>query len=227
MMKTKRLTWAHLISISFDNIKANIKIRDTFEIRIFSLSKTVQDSLGKLRICRFQNRLIFTNQQQRNWRLKRPRSVCWFVTFCIKIIFFEMFLFLSLSIFSQNSGYSKKVLFYLPVSGSSNLELYSPLAKNLASRGHEVRGQEVASSFKVWLESLQVTFVTSLKILNLNEVHQIVVQTPTFQTFQDDMSLLFKTKNSSIWDHFQKLAVFYKSILQVILRKEIISFAKI
>jgi len=57
--------------------------------------------------------------------------------------------------------------------------------------------------------------VTSLKILNLNEVHQIVVQTPTFQTFQDDMSLLFKTKNSSIWDHFQKLAVFYKSILQV------------
>jgi len=95
------------------------------------------------------------------------------------------------------SGHSKKVLFYLPVSGSSNLELYAPLVQNLATRGHEV------------------TLVTSLERQDLKGVQQIVVQTPIFQTFQDDLSLLFMTKNSSIWDHFQKLIKFYKSILQV------------
>ena len=69
------------------------------------------------------------------------------------------------------------------------------------------------------MESLQVTLVTSLKRQDLKEVHQIVVKTPTFQIFQDDMSLLFKTKNTSIWDQFQKLVAFYKSLLQVLFGK--------
>ena len=62
---------------------------------------------------------------------------------------FEIIPFIIIYHSITNSGYSKKVLFYLPVSGSSNLELYTPLAKNLASRGHEVRMEGIPSSFRV------------------------------------------------------------------------------
>jgi len=89
-----------------------------------------------------------------------------------------------------------KVLFYIPVSGLSYLEVYKPLAAELASRGHKV------------------TFVASQSLKDLDNVHQIVVNTPSFNSLTEDLSMLF-VSNSSVWDRFKRLSKLYGSVIQV------------
>ena len=90
-----------------------------------------------------------------------------------------------------------KVLVYIPVAGASSLELYRPLAEELATKGHEV------------------TWVTSLQQPQSRGVKQIVVDTPSFSSlFQDDLFVLF-VSDSPLWQKLQTLVKFYNSLIQV------------
>ena len=104
------------------------------------------------------------------------------------------------------------------MAGASSLELYRPLAEELATKGHQVTGKSwkgLSTSFKFSIKLFEVTWVTSLQQPQSKGVQQIVVNTPSFSSlFQDDLFVLF-VSDSPLWQKLQTLVKFYNSLLQV------------
>ena len=87
---------------------------------------------------------------------------------------------------------------YIPVSGPSNLVLYTPLGQELVRRGH------------------QVTMVTSIAQPPQDGMTNILVSTAMFSSFRDDLSaFLVSESKASIWESFERANHFYRAMLQV------------
>ena len=110
---------------------------------------------------------------------------------------------------------SKNILFYLPVSGTSNLVVYEPLVLGLAQRGHQVKYFEQFICCRIFTKIVQVTVVTSFALnKNVENVTQILVNTPSFLSYRETLSTLL-TGDAELSERFQKLVKFYRSIMQV------------
>ena len=87
---------------------------------------------------------------------------------------------------------------YIPVSGSSNLVLYTPLAEELVKIGHEV------------------TLVTSIGQPTRPGITNILVSNAMFSSFRDDLSVFLVSENqATIWEKLKRANHFYRSMLQV------------
>ena len=92
----------------------------------------------------------------------------------------------------------ERILMYIPVSGPSNLVLYTPLGQELVRRGH------------------QVTMVTSIAQPPQDGMTNILVSTAMFSSFRDDLSaFLVSESKASIWESFERANHFYRAMLQV------------
>ena len=110
--------------------------------------------------------------------------------------------------------FSKNILFYLPVSGTSNLVVYEPLVLGLAQRGHQVKYFKQFIC-RIFTKIVQVTVVTSFPLnKNVENVTQIIVNTPSFLSYRETLSTLL-TGDAELSERFQKLVKFYRSIMQV------------